>query len=65
MTPCMYVCVCDPILLVLCVFTDGQFEKHGTATNTSKATSGHVVSETDDNDSLLSKLSSLKRKIFG
>lgn len=43
---------------------DRQFEKHGSTANTAKPTSGQVVTETDD-DSFLSKLSSLKRKIFG
>ena len=59
------------IFLVLWYVSDHQFEKHGstTAANTGgsgegKATSGQVVSDNDD-DSFLSKLTSLKRKIFG
>ena len=56
---CLY--VCDPMLLALCV-SDRQFEKHGSTTT--KATSGQVIDQTD-NESFLSKLTSLKRKIFG
>ena len=57
----------DPILLVLYV-SERQFEKHGSserATSTSKATSGQVINEPEDDDSFLAKLTSLKRKIFG
>jgi len=50
--------------LALCVL-DRQFEKHGSASDNPKATMGKVVTEVDDDDSFLSKLTSLKRKIFG
>ena len=59
--------MCDfvPMVLALCV-SERQFEKHGNAETTTKATSGHVVNDPDDNDySFLSKLTALKRKIFG
>jgi len=55
---CQFVCVWS-------VCSERDFEKQGT---TNKATSGHVVSNTEEDDnssSLLAKLSSLKRKLFG
>jgi len=58
---------CRLILLVLWCVSDRQFEKHGSSTaanNDGEATSGQVVSDNED-DSFLSKLTSLKRKIFG